>query len=83
MSIIFRQAGVSPPIGSLLGNKPIHKRSPSTDSGTGSNTPISTYHPTNGAKQSHHTVYLHGNALKPKNKAEVWMGLAERSKAPD
>jgi len=58
-----RHAGGCPPMSSLslLGNKPIHKRSPSTDSGTGSNTPISSYHSNNGSKQGHHTVYLHGS----------------------
>merc|ERR1712113_1282973 len=32
-----------------------HKRSPSSDSGTGSNTPVSSYH----SGKVHHTVYLH------------------------
>lgn len=38
-------------------NKAYHKRSPSSDSGTGSNTPVSSYH----SGKVHHTVYLHGN----------------------
>lgn len=39
-----------------------HKRSPSSDSGTGSNgTPISSYHSTG---KVHHTVYLHGKFCK-------------------
>ena len=33
-----------------------HKRSPSSDSGTGSNTPVSSYH----SGKVHHTVFLHG-----------------------
>ena len=37
--------------------KPYHKRSPSSDSGTGSNTPVSSYHSTG---KVHHTVFLHG-----------------------
>merc|ERR1719361_1094354 len=36
--------------------KPYHKRSPSSDSGTGSNTPVSSYHSTG---KVHHTVFLH------------------------
>ena len=36
--------------------KPYHKRSPSSDSGTGSNTPVSSYH----SGKVHHTVFLHG-----------------------
>jgi len=35
--------------------KPYHKRSPSSDSGTGSNTPVSSYH----SGKVHHTVFLH------------------------
>ena len=35
-----------------------HKRSPSSDSGTGSNTPVSSYH----SGKVHHTVYLHGKS---------------------
>ena len=38
------------------GKKPYHKRSPSSDSGTGSNTPVSSYH----SGKVHHTVFLHG-----------------------
>jgi len=37
------------------GKKPYHKRSPSSDSGTGSNTPVSSYH----SGKVHHTVFLH------------------------
>ena len=36
-----------------------HKRSPSSDSGTGSNTPVSSYH----SGKVHHTVFLHGKLL--------------------
>ena len=36
-----------------------HKRSPSSDSGTGSNTPVSSYH----SGKVHHTVYLHGKSM--------------------
>ena len=36
-----------------------HKRSPSSDSGTGSNTPVSSYH----SGKVHHTVYLHGKSI--------------------
>ncbi len=47
-----------------IATKPLHKRSPSSDSGTGSNTPVSSYHSNSGAKTPvHHTVYLHGNYL--------------------
>ena len=42
--------------GSSHGKKPYHKRSPSSDSGTGSNTPVSSYH----SGKVHHTVFLHG-----------------------
>ena len=38
--------------------KPYHKRSPSSDSGTGSNTPVSSYH----SGKVHHTVFLHGRS---------------------
>jgi hypothetical protein len=41
-------------------NKPHHKRSPSSDSGTGSNTPVSSYHSTG---KVHHTVFLHGKCF--------------------
>merc|ERR1711953_307141 len=41
--------------------KPYHKRSPSSDSGTGSNTPVSSYH----SGKVHHTVFLHGLATFP------------------
>ena len=45
--------------------KPLHKRSPSSDSGTGSNTPVSSYHSNSGGAKTpvHHTVYLHGNCI--------------------
>ena len=37
-----------------------HKRSPSSDSGTGSNTPVSSYH----SGKVHHTVFLHGKSIR-------------------
>ena len=43
--------------------KQYHKRSPSSDSGTGSNTPVSSYH----SGKVHHTVYLHGKYHLCKN----------------
>ena len=52
----MRSTTSSPRIIAGQSKKHHHKRSPSSDSGTGSNTPVSSYH----SGKVHHTVFLHG-----------------------
>ena len=52
----MRSTTSSPRVIAGQSKKHHHKRSPSSDSGTGSNTPVSSYH----SGKVHHTVYLHG-----------------------
>merc|ERR1719232_1208554 len=51
----MRSTTSSPRVIAGQSKKHHHKRSPSSDSGTGSNTPVSSYH----SGKVHHTVYLH------------------------
>ena len=52
----MRSTTSSPRVIAGQSKKHHHKRSPSSDSGTGSNTPVSSYH----SGKVHHTVFLHG-----------------------